>query len=353
MAAIGTSVPTLLDIAKAMGPDGTFDTERVNLLSQANEILDDMVWKPGNLPTGNRTTIITGLPTVYFRRLNEGVPLSKSTGAQIDDTAAMLEGFFQVDRELALLSGNVNRYRYEESRLFMESMNQAMASYTLYGNAGADPKQFTGIMARYNSLSGSGASQIIDAGGTGTDNTSILLVGWGDAIHGIYPKNTTGGLKHEDVTVNKAGLEGVGVDGAYVGDVLKDANGNNFMGYTDHFMWRCGIAVRDYRAVVRIANIDVSNLVTNTSAADLITIMIKAFYRIPTQLRKNAGANGGLSRAAWYVNPTVKSILHTQAISKASAQITLDTIEGREIVRFLGIPVREVDQLINAEARVV
>src|SRR5689334_4876475 len=134
MAAIGTSVPTLLDIAKSMGPDGTFDEDRVNLLAQSNEILQDMVWKPGNLPTGNRTTVITGLPTVYFRRLNEGVPLSKSTAAQIDDAAAMLEGFFQVDRELALLSGNVNMYRYQESRMFMEALNQALTGYLFYGN---------------------------------------------------------------------------------------------------------------------------------------------------------------------------------------------------------------------------
>jgi hypothetical protein len=352
MAAIGTSVPTLLDIARAMGPDGTFDQERVNLLAQSNEVLEDMVWRPGNLPTGNRTTVITGLPTVYFRRLNEGVPLSKSTGAQVDDTAAMLEGFFQVDRELALLSGNVNQYRYQESRMFMESMNQTLTSYLFYGNAGSDPKQFTGLAARFNTI-GSGNTQIVDAGGTGTDNTSIWLVGWGDGVHGIYPKNTTGGLQHEDVTVNKAAMNG-GPQGAYVGDVLKDANGNNFMGYTDHFIWRCGITVRDYRAIVRIANIDVSNLVTNSSAADIIARMIQAYYRMPTMLRKNAfGQVDGLARAAWYVNPTVKAILHTQAMTKAANQITLREIEGREIVTFLGLPVREVEQILNTEARVV
>jgi hypothetical protein len=319
MAAIGTSVPTLLDIARAMGPDGTFDQDRVNLLAQSNEVLEDMVWRPGNLPTGNRTTVITGLPTVYFRRLNEGVPLSKSTGAQVDDTAAMLEGFFQVDRELALLSGNVNQYRYQESRMFMESMNQTLTSYLFYGNAGSDPKQFTGLAARFNTI-GSGNTQIVDAGGTGTDNTSIWLVGWGDGVHGIYPKNTTGGLQHEDVTVNKAAMNG-GPQGAYVGDV---------------------------------ANIDVSNLVTNSSAADIIARMIQAYYRMPTMLRKNAfGQVDGLARAAWYVNPTVKAILHTQAMTKAANQITLREIEGREIVTFLGLPVREVEQILNTEARVV
>lgn len=354
MAAIGNSVPTLLDISKAMGPDQNFDTGRVNLLTQSNEVLLDMVWKEGNLLTGHRTTIVTGLPTVYFRRINEGVPISKSTGAQVDEAAAELAGFFQVDRKLALLSGNVNRYRYEESRQFMESMNQAMAAYLFYGNAALDARQFTGLAPRFNAIAGNpAASQIVDAGGTGSNNTSIWLVGWGDYVHGIYPKNTVGGLQHEDVTVNKAALAGSGVEGAYIGDVLLDPNGNQFMGYRDHFEWNCGIAVRDYRAIVRIANINVTNLITNASAADLIVQMVKAYYRVPTALRKNNGANGGLSRAAWYVNPTVKSILHTQALQKASAQITLREIDGMEVVSFLGLPVREVEQILNTEARVV
>ena len=355
MAAIGNSVPTLLDISKAMGPDQNFDTNRVNLLTQSNEILMDMVWKEGNLLTGHRTTIVTGLPTVYFRRINEGVPISKSTGAQIDEASAELAGFFQVDRKLALLSGNVNQYRYMESRQFMESMNQTLAAYLFYGNSALDLRQFTGFAPRFNALTGVGAvpSQIVDAGGTGSNNTSIWLIGWGDYVHGIYPKNTVGGLQHEDVTVNKNPLVGSGVEGAYIGDVLLDANGNQFMGYRDHFEWNCGIAVRDYRAIVRIANINVTNLVTNVSAADLIVQMVKAYYRIPTQLRKNNGAMGGLSRAAWYVNPTVKAVLHTQALQKASAQITLREIDGMEVVSFLGLPVREVEQILNTEARVV
>ena len=349
MAAIGIGVPTLLDLAKQLGPGYSFDEERVNLLVQGNEILEDMTWEEGNLPTGNRTTIVTGLPTVTFRRMNEGVPLSKSTHAQIDDTAASLEGFFQVDRENALISGNVNRYRYNQSADFMESMNQTLAAYLFYGNTGVQPESFNGFATRFNTLA---SGQVVDGGGTGTDNTSIWLIAWSpNKVTGIYPKGTMGGLQHHDVTVNKTPYGSV--PGAYVGDVLQDATGKNYMGYRDHFQWRCGLAVKDYRAIVRVANLDISNLVTETSAADLIKLMIKAFYKLPTQLRKNNGAMGGLTRAAWYVNPTIKSMLHTQALSKAANQITLKDIAGVEVVHFLGLPVREVQQLLNAEARVV
>ena len=164
MAVLGTTVPTLADIAAAAGPDGTFDSDRVNLLAQTNEMLDDMVWKEGNLPTGHQTTLITGLPTVGFRRFNEGVALSKSTGAKLEEGSAMLEGFFQVDRALAIMSGTVNQYRLEESGLFMEAMNQTLQTYVLYGNSSTMPESFTGVAARYNTLSGPIGQQIVNAG---------------------------------------------------------------------------------------------------------------------------------------------------------------------------------------------
>ena len=352
MAILGTSVPTLADIAASMGPNGTFDNDRVNLLVQTNEMLADMVWKEGNLPTGHKTTVITGLPTVGFRRFNEGVALSKSTSAAIEEGSAMLEGFFQVDRDLAIMSGDPNQYRLDESGLFMEAMNQTLQTYTLYGNASVMPESFTGFAARYNTVSGNIGGQVVDAGGTGTDNTSIWLIGWGPSVFGMYPKGSVGGLHHEDVTVNRTQLAGTTVQ-AMTGDVLQDANGRQYMGYRDHFKWNCGLVVRDYRAVCRIANIDVSDLVAgNVSAADIITLMIKAYYRIPSQLRRNSG-KAGFGRPAWYVNPTIKAALHLQALNKASHQITLREVDGQEVLMFLTIPVREVDQLLNAEARVV
>lgn len=350
MAVLGTTVPTLADIAASMGPDGNFDSERVNLLAQTNEMLDDMVWKEGNLPTGHQTTLITGLPTVGFRRFNEGVALSKSTGAKIEEGAAMLEGFFQVDRALAIMAGNVNQYRLDESALFMEAMNQTLQTYVLYGNSATMPESFTGLAARYNTLSGAIGQQIVNAGGVGSDNTSIWLVGWGPAVFGMYPKGTVGGLFHEDVTVNRTAMPGNA--GAMTGDVLLDANGKAFMGYRDHFMWNCGLVIRDYRAIARIANIDVSDLIAGgVNAANIIDLMITAYYKIPTVLRKNMGKNG-FGRPAWYVSPLVKMILHKQSLNKTNVHLSLSEVDGKEVLRFLSIPVREVDQILGTEAAI-
>ena len=78
MAALATTNPTLADVARRMDPDGKIDTI-VEILNETNEILEDATMIEGNLPTGHRTTIRTGLPTPTFRKLYGGVQPTKST----------------------------------------------------------------------------------------------------------------------------------------------------------------------------------------------------------------------------------------------------------------------------------
>ena len=90
-------------MGKRLDPDG--DVPLIaELLNQTNEILDDMQWKEGNLPTGHRITMRTGLPTVAWRLLNNGITPSKSTTAQIDEQCGMLEAWSEVDKDLAELN---------------------------------------------------------------------------------------------------------------------------------------------------------------------------------------------------------------------------------------------------------
>lgn len=124
---------TLLDFAKSIDPDGKTATV-VELLNQTNEILTDMMWLEGNQPTGHRSTIRTGLPTSVWRQLYQGVPASKSTRAQVDDTCGMLETRAEVDKDIAELNGNTSEFRLSEAQAFLESMNQTMASSLFYGD---------------------------------------------------------------------------------------------------------------------------------------------------------------------------------------------------------------------------
>ena len=277
MAVIGAVLPTLVDLTKRLDPDGKIAAIG-EWLTQSNPILDDIVWQEGNLPTGERTTIRTELPTVSLRALNEGVPRSKSRTAQIDDGAALLEGNSQVDRKLAILSGDIGNYRLSESTAFFESMNQTMAGLIVYGNAASNPKAFTGLAPRFNTLSGDFGAQVIDAGGTGTDNASIYLVGWGaQGVKGIYPKGTKAGIFHHDLTANM----GMGDDGYPLGMEVLDADGNPYIGYKDHYEWNAGLSVKDPGYVVRIANIDKSLLTDDASTgAKNQVLMVEALERI-------------------------------------------------------------------------
>jgi len=68
MALLNSNVFTLADWAKRLDPAGeTVTTDIVELLAQSNPVLEDMLFMEGNLPTGHRTTVRTGLPSVAWR----------------------------------------------------------------------------------------------------------------------------------------------------------------------------------------------------------------------------------------------------------------------------------------------
>jgi hypothetical protein len=341
MAVLGNSVATLVDVAKRLDPDGKI-ARIAELLNQDNEVLDDIVWTEGNLPTGDRTTVRTGLPGVSFRALNEGVPRSKSDVSQFDEGAAMLEGFSEVDRKEAILSGDVAAFRLSEASAFMEAMNQAFTTNLFYGNAASSPKAFTGFAPRFNAISGNTTTgnQIIDAGGTGTDNYSVYLIVWDPMkVRCIYPKGTKAGLFHEDASdVTDGG------DGFPRGTVLYDASGNPYMGYRDHFEWNCGLSIKDYRYVVRIANIDRSDLSASmATGGNLQDLLVQAEERVQN-------LNG---RAAFYAPRAITTMLRRQLLNAKNGFLSLDEVGGRKVTSFNGIPFRRVDALNVNEARVV
>ena len=293
-----------MDFAKSLDPNGNTATV-VELLNETNEILTDMQWKEGNLPTGHKTTIRTGLPTAIWRKLYQGVPPSKSLRAQITDVCGMLETRSEVDKDLAMLNGNTSQFRLSEAEAFIEAMNNTMATQLFYGDNTTDPDSFNGFAVRYNDVSGANAQNIIDAGGSGSDNTSIYLVVWGEnTVHGIFPKGSKAGLQHEDL----------GLIDAF------DASNNRFRAYADHWQWKCGLTVKDWRYVVRIGSIDVSDLqgVTGTqaltAATNILKLMTKAMARIPAM---------GKGKACFYANRTVAETLGVMAMDKSSSVLSI------------------------------
>lgn len=225
MATLGANNATLADVAKRTDPDGS-TADIVELLMQTNEVLTDMQWKEGNLTTGHRTTVRTGLPTVAWRLLNDGVQPSKSTTAQIDEACGKLEAWSEVDVAVANLNGNTAEFRLSEATAFIEAMNQEFSSTLFYGNSSTAPEEFTGLSIRYSDPSATNGSNVIDAGGGGNDNMSIWLISWGmQTIHGIFPKGSTAGLQHHDH--GEQTIETVGGSAA----------GKRMRAYQDQWVW--------------------------------------------------------------------------------------------------------------------
>lgn len=340
MAAVGNTVLTLADWAKRLDPNGNV-ADVVDMLSQTNEMVVDALWKEGNLPTGERVSISTGLPTVYYRLLNQGVPNSKSTTAQVDETCAMMEARAQIDQKIVELNGNSAAFRLSESERFIEAMNQKAAASMIYGSA-ANPEEFVGLANRFSSLGATNGKNIISAGSvTGGDGTSVYLVGWGlKSVYGIFPKGSKAGLAHEDL-----GL----------GDAF-DASNNRFRAYMDRFTWDLGLVVKDWRYVVRIANIDSSVVAADTTGGtiNLINLMIKALHRLPSYAGGMAPDGSGWRgiRPVFYCNRTIREMLDIQAQNKSNILLDCGTEEGRMKTTLRGVPIRTMDSILMNEATV-
>lgn len=336
---------TLLDYAKSIDPDGKVAAV-AELLTQSNEILIDMQWIEGNQTNGNKSSIRTGLPSVIWRQLYQGVPPSKSGRATVEDSCGMLETRSEVDVDLAKMYDDIESFRLSEATAFLEAMNQAMAQTLFYGDVTINPERFTGLAPRYSSLSAGNAANIVDAGGTGSDNTSIWLIVWSpNTVSGFFPKNSEAGLHHEDLGI---------------GDAF-DANNARFRAYMDHWQWKAGLMLKDWRYVVRIANIDVSDVVgqtgtqASTSATAIMKVMIRAMARIPQM---------NMGRAVFYGSRTAKEMLSVAALDKSNAALSVQdavnqfgAIAPGSVsaggIKFFGVPFRTVDAILGTEARVV
>lgn len=345
MAVLASSNLTLADWAKRTHPDGSIG-DIAELLSQTNEVLEDCVWKEGNLPTGERVVIRTGLPTTYYRALNAGIPSSKSTTAQVDEGCAIIEARSEIDVDLAKLNGNTNQFRLSEDMGFIESMNQTFVTGLFNGNPGSDPKQFLGFAQRYSQLPGVGrpdiTANVLNAGGTTVGaQSSIYLVGWSDrTVYCPFPKGSNAGLMKEDL-----GIQTI-FDGT-----------NRMQAYVSRFQWKPGLCVKDWRYAVRICNVEPgtgANAIMTTSGAgaqstsaatNVIKLMARALDKIPSF--------GGI-KPCFYMNRSIYSGLRIQALDRT--QGVLDIQQGlsqfgtpMQWLTFMGVPIRKVDALTTTE----
>lgn len=337
MATLGDDVLTFADLKRRMDPNG-MPAMIAELLMQSNPILDDIPWKASNMPEGHRSTIRTELPTVNLRRLNQGTVSSKSITNQIEDGMAMLEAWSTTDEKLLRLYGNEAATRMGEAKAFIEAMGQKTAELLFDGSVADDDREFNGFAVRYNDPSGDAADNIFDAGGSGSDTSSIYLVGWGDNVHGIYPKNTQAGLVHTD-------------HGKQIIQTDDDLGGAKLSAYVDQWSWDCGLVVKDWRYVVRIGSIesaDVLGVSGTQELADYTTnimyLMARATHRIPNLMN---------CKPCFYMPRLIFEGFDVQALARTTANVfESKQVDGKIVTSFRGIPMKICDQLGIAETAI-
>lgn len=341
MSTLSTARPTLLDVMRSLDPNGKV-ARVAKVLQQFHPMMDDIPWVEGNLATGNQTTIQTSIPTPSLRSLNAGVVPSKGTVGQINDACSIIEDQNHVDVDVANINGNAAAYRELQDSLKMQGFVNTLASHLIYGNSATTSTQFNGFATRYFTLGTTytTSTNVIDAGGTGSDNTSIWLVGWGPGrVSGIYPKGSMGGLQMED-----RGIENI---------LTNTSTGAYMRAYVSWFQWKCGLAVYDWRYVVRICNIDVSNLATasdgSDSSANILKYMSMALDLLP---------DDGNCNPVFYMTRATKSMLRIKMQDKSNLHLTVgDLVSPQGITRrpelmFQGIPVRRSDAILETESTI-
>jgi hypothetical protein len=285
------------------------------------------VWVEGNSLLSHQTTVRTGIPDPTWRKLYGGVQPTKSTTAQVKESIGEMVAYAEVDATLAEINGNSSEWRLSEELPHIEGFSQDLTEAVFYANEGVTPEKFNGLSARYNTANtalAASAENVLSAGGS-ANRGSIWLVGWSpQGIAMLYPKGSTAGLYTEDkgkVTVEN-------VDGL---------NGRAEM-YRTYMRWRAGVLVRDWRYGIRIAAIDRSTLTKNAaSGADLIDLITSAVELIP---------NGGSARWTFYTDRKIRTFLRKQIANKvAGSTLTMETVAGKPVMMFDGIPFKRCDAL--------
>jgi len=342
MATLTQSTLSMVDAYKNVDGKGRFIDVIEAMNNTSQYCLDDWVWMPANGGTKHTRSIRTGLPTVSWTSLYEGIPQSKSSKQTVDDTCGMVEGLSSVDqRQLKLYAGNEAAIRNAEGRSYVEAMSQELLTAMFYHNPATNPKLPKGLGARYGVKATSGAgAQIIDAGGVGSANTSIWMVEWGyDGLSVIHPEGTVGGIERENMGTQR----------------VTDAGGNPYYVEEERIGANVGFSLGDWQRVSRIANIDVANM--QAGSVNLFKFLRSAYYKMKSRRTNKVMDQAAPGRCAIYANRDVLEALDGLATNSGSTdnftRLNWGEVEGKEVITYRGMPIRETDALLKTEARVV
>lgn len=325
-----TGLATMYDIAARLGKDGKVAEQRVvELQAQQNKIWEVLPMKPCNEGTKETVLLRAELPPTAWRMINKGRKPTKSAVKQASYTTGGKEEFSEVDERLLQINKNSNTWRLSEATSKQEAMSQDMCRTIIYGNEKINPAGFTGFDAHYGSkaagIDSIWTDQIIDAGGTGDNLTSLWIVTFGmDTVYGIHPAGIPAGYQYRD-------------NGRVQ---MRDEENGTFWGYQSQFNWDLGLAIRDPRYVVRLANIDI----TKRDNSTFIENLIESYGQIHNPDKGNT---------VILCNRKVETYINILASKKENVNLRIDEFGGKKITHFWTSPILRTDAILNTESQLV
>lgn len=321
--AVGSQL-TLLEMANRLDPKGDLVTI-AEVLDENNPFIQDAPWVEANEVFSHKYTQRLTLPSGSVRGMNEGVSTEASQTISKTAELSLVEARSENDIHIIDNMPNPKGARMQESRAFIEGLGHTHADLLLYGNNNADPRKYDGLATLMGSLATT--TNVLDAGGAGSDLTSVYVVQWGvDKVFIPYPRGAKKlGIDHQDL-----GIESV-----------LDANNKKFRAYVDMFTLWSGLCIKNSKCVGRIANIETTGTTNIFDEDDLITLLNRM---------KNGGAG-----AIIYVNEVVKTQMEIILKDKANVNFTAskgEGLAGEEVLYFRGHPIKLCDRILKTESEI-
>ena len=319
---------TFAEVAKRMAPDGK-SLQIAEVLEQENPILQHGPWIEANDKWSHREVRRLSEPSGTWRKVNTGVGTEASRTTPVTDTIGLLESYAEIDVEIINMFDDKRKALADEVRAFQSGMGKELVATLLYGNTATAPEEFNGLLTRMGTLVTT--ANVLNAGGSGSDTTSILVVMWGEGkVFYVYPQNTVAGpaIMHEDLGIQTVSTSTTAV-----------ASAAQFQAYRQHFVARMGVVVKDERCIGRIANIESTGSSNIFNENDLITLLT----RMPP------------GRKCIYVNDTVAIQMQIAAKDKNNIQYAPgngEGLAGTPVVSFMQNPVYKLDQLLITETAI-
>lgn len=308
---------TLLDLAKRTHNNMIMDVvevlnKKIPLISmlpfmQATDTNSHVIARRGSLPTGT------------WRRLNKGVAPNKSDVVQVTEGIGLLESWSEIDEREARMSGDVKGYRQQEDLSHVEGMSQQLETALFYQYLYNNVASFNGLSQRYADLETTTGS-VYGAGGSSGAVASIWVLELGpQGLYGIYPHGDPQIGLHVDPKPMMVKTDSD--DGLY--DVLRTK-----------FSFMIGLALKDTRAVKRIANVTE----TKAGVTTALPYLSKAINRMPK--------NG---KGLIIVSQGIRDGLEEIANDKTNVQYLPNDPFGYSVMQFKGLPIYTSDQLLGTE----